>query len=246
MAESSDIAQNFNKISSEIDAAVRLCKRNPDSVRLIVVTKGQSVERVASVINAGAKFLGENYPEETVEKMAGLGSRKTMVEWHMIGHLQSRKAALVLEHFDFFHALDSRKLAEKLNRSLEGKGTLLKVLLQYNVGGEDSKFGWLADQTLKWPTLIKDFEYILQLKNLKICGIMVMSPFTNNKSQSRFYFEKTRMLRDFFQGRYSEIQMDQLSMGTSHDFIEAIAEGATFLRIGTAIMGDRDYPKGLR
>jgi pyridoxal phosphate enzyme (YggS family) len=212
-------------------------------VRLVVVTKAQPVEVVAAAVQAGAVLLGENYPEETIPKMAALGKREG-VSWHMIGHLQSRKVGIVAEHFDLMQSLDSLRLAEKLDRQLAALGRTLPVLLEFNVGGEESKFGWQAADEAGWDALLPEIEQVLALPHLRARGLMTMPPLFDDPVASRPYFIKLRKLSEWLMRRFGESTFTELSMGTSGDFEAAIEEGATYVRIGTAIVGPRPRKTG--
>ena len=234
------ILSNYKKVSDDVFSTCNLYNRNPADVKLIVVTKGHSSKKIESVITAGARYLGENYPEETIEKKNFLTNLPEDLEWHMIGHLQSRKSLMVIDNFKIMHSLDSVKLAERLNRQLWNQDKNLEVLLQFNVGGEVSKYGWDASEERNWDSLILEVEKILGCKNLKVRGLMTMPPYLENEKDARMNFSKLRRLGEFFSKKISNLRIDEYSMGTSHDFKMAIAEGSTMIRIGTAILGQRD------
>ena len=234
----SQIRERYERTLERIAVAAKDFGHNPDNVRLVVVTKAQPVEVVQAAVQAGARILGENYPEESVSKISFLGP-KSGVEWHMIGHVQSRKARLVIEHFDLLQSLDSLKLAKRLNRMAAEAGRTLPVLLEFNVGGEESKFGWTADQEKKWPALYPDIEEILGLENLAIHGLMTMPPLESDPEDARTYFRTLHLLRDHLAAHFPQTDWRELSMGTSADYEVAVQEGATLVRIGTAIVGAR-------
>ena len=238
---SSEIVSNYKKFINKIADVCQISMRNVKDVKLVVVTKGHDISEIEAVIQAGAKIIGENYPEETSEKKTLIGSIAKNVEWHMIGHLQSRKTKLMLENYDYFQALDSLKLALRLDRQIQNGEKPLPVLLQYNVSGEEFKYGWDASDKDKWLELLEDLNEVVSLKNIVVNGLMTMPPLSNNKDENRVYFERLRKLSEFFRKNFPDVNFDELSMGTSHDYEEAIKEGATFIRIGTAIMGERDY-----
>jgi pyridoxal phosphate enzyme (YggS family) len=238
------IRVRYQQTLERIAAAARASDRDPESVRLVVVTKAQPLEVVQAAVQAGACLFGENYPEESVSKILSFGP-ETGVEWHMIGHVQSRKARLVIEHFDFLQSLDSLKLAERLNRMAEEAGRVLPVMLEYNVGGEESKYGWLAAHETDWPALYPDIEAILRLGNLEIRGLMTMPPLETDPEVARTYFRSLRLLRDHLASRYPQAGWRELSMGTSADYEVAVQEGATLVRIGTAILGSRPARLGV-
>ncbi|MBW6472298.1 MAG: YggS family pyridoxal phosphate-dependent enzyme [Anaerolineaceae bacterium] len=225
---------------NEIDSYCNLFNRKRESVKLIVVTKSQPSEKIEQAIAAGARFLGENYPEETIEKKNELSNLPEDLEWHMIGHLQSRKSQLVINEFTMMQSLDSVKLAKRLDRQLKASNKKLPVLLQFNVGGEDSKYGWNASEENNWSSFIDEMVEVMNCSNLIVQGLMTMPPFTIIEAESRTYFRRLRDLGEYLQSRFPELSISEYSMGTSHDFKMAIAEGATMIRIGTAIMGSRE------
>jgi pyridoxal phosphate enzyme (YggS family) len=230
--------------------------RSPEAVRLVVVTKSQPLRVVEAAIDAGVRRLGENYAEEAVSKINAIQTR-TMgspvpsrigratgempagVEWHMIGHIQSRKAKLVAEYFDLIHSLDSVKLAQRLDRLAAELGRELQVLLELNVGGEAAKHGWGASDQGAWPQLLEDMQAIAGLSNIKIRGLMTMPPLAENPEDARVFFRRLRDLRDFLNARTAGAEWSELSMGTSADFAVAVEEGATLVRVGEAIVGPR-------
>ncbi|MBN1305335.1 MAG: YggS family pyridoxal phosphate-dependent enzyme [Anaerolineales bacterium] len=241
MTEKKDIIEErYNKVLGRIAAAARSCGRKPESVRLVVVTKSQPTEIVQAAIDAGARILGENYPEEAVEKINTLQVQNS-VEWHMIGHIQSRKAGLVIADFALLHSLDSYKLAAKLNRLAHEAGKRLRVLLEFNVGGEESKFGWPAWDEKNWHSLVPGVTELFRLENLEIKGLMVMPPIFADPELSRPFFKKARKLMVFFAENIPVIEWNELSMGTSGDFEVAVQEGATLVRVGQSIVGPRQY-----
>ncbi len=247
----SSIRERYLQTLDTILVAGRKSNRSPESVRLVVVTKKQPLEVVQAAIEAGARILGENYPEEAVEKIMALKGHSaayvsnSAVEWHMIGHVQSRKAQLVAEHFALFHSLDSLKLAQRVDRFAAEFKRKLPVLLEFNVGGEVSKHGWSAFDESRWPDLLVDVHAITELPNLQVRGLMTMPPLFDpstllktGPSAARPYFERLRRLRDFL-SEQMHIELSELSMGTSADYAVAVEEGATLVRVGQAILGPR-------
>lgn len=232
------IAKNIQAISHRITAAAITGGHDPQKVRLVVVTKAQPVEVVEAALQAGATLCGENYPEESQAKILQLKARYP-AEWHMIGHLQSRKAAIIAEHFDFYQSLDRVEIAQKLNQQLSERGRRLPVLLEFNTGGEESKSGWDAAQDENWESLLDTVRKIAKLPNLEIRGLMTMPPLVDAPEMARPYFARLRRLRDYFQTEIPELSLSELSMGTSSDFEIGVQEGATMVRIGTAILGPR-------
>ena len=236
----SSIHENYQFTLDHIANAARKNHRDPNEIRLVVVTKSQPLEVVQAAIEAGVRILGENYPEEGVMKIQSL-SAQSGVEWHMIGHVQSRKARLVVEHFALLHSLDSLKLAQRLNRFAAEKNHVLPVLLEFNVGGEESKSGWDASEESQWSTLLPDISSVLDLSNLSIHGLMTMPPLGTDPEDSRHFFQSLRRLRDHLASQFPQVNWHELSMGTSADYSVAVEEGATLVRVGTAIVGARKY-----
>lgn len=232
------IRKNLETVNEQIQNAAQSAGRSSKDVQLVVVTKAQPEEVIRAVVAAGALTLGENYPEETLLKIQALGQMPG-VQWHMIGHLQSRKAGIVAEHFNLLQSLDSLHLAEKLDRQLAAKNRVLPVLLEVNVSGEESKFGWPAWDEGNWESLFQDFETILALPHLSVRGLMTMPPLYDNPEQTRPFFARLRRLSVFLSARYGAQYFSSLSMGTSADYSAAVQEGATIVRIGTAIVGPR-------
>ncbi len=234
----SSIRERYEKVLDTISLSAHKSERAPESARLVVVTKLQSPEVIKAAIEAGAKMLGENYAEEAADKIAVLGPQ-TGVEWHMIGHVQSRKTPLVAQHFALVHSLDSLKLAHQLNRSAADLGRTLPILLEFNVSGEKSKHGWVASDESIWRDLLNDAKAIAVMPSLIIRGLMTMPPLSTDPEAARTYFRKLRRLRDFLSDRVPQAEWTELSMGTSADYAVAVEEGATLVRIGQAILGPR-------
>jgi pyridoxal phosphate enzyme (YggS family) len=232
------IQGNFETVKTRIERAARSSGRLPEEVRVVVVTKAQPVEVIRAAIQAGARLIGENYPEESEEKILALRN-EFQVEWHMIGHLQSRKARLVAEYFDYFETLDRVDLAVKLEKLLVESGKILPVLLEMNVAGEESKYGWNAQTEETWESIVMDVEKVMQLPHLQIKGLMTMPPLFDRPEDVRPYFVKLVHLRDTLVRRIPSLELTELSMGTSSDYEVAVQEGASIIRLGTAIVGPR-------
>lgn len=231
------IRERYQRTLAQIADAAVGCGRDPGTVRLVVVTKSQPLEVVRAAVAVGISIFGENYAEEAVEKITAL--REFAIEWHMIGHVQSRKADLVVANFFMMHSLDNLKLAGRLNRSCSELKRRLPVLLEFNVSGEASKYGFPACEETGWPSLADEIEELLNLPFLHVCGLMTMSPFFLDPERTRPYFQRLRHLREFLAKQYPKVEWKDLSMGTSSDFVIAIQEGATIVRIGQAIFGPR-------
>jgi pyridoxal phosphate enzyme (YggS family) len=159
----------------------------------------------------------------------------------MIGHVQSRKARLVVDHFALLHSLDSLKLAQRLNRFADERNHILPVLLEFNVGGEESKSGWDASDESRWNSFMPEITDLLQLPHLRVQGLMTMPPLETDPQDSRQFFQRLRRLRDFLAAQFPNVDWRELSMGTSSDYTVAVEEGATLVRVGTAIVGARKY-----
>lgn len=232
------IQEKLAAVQQRIEHAALKSGRKAGDVQLVVVTKTQPVEVVEAVLLAGSNVLGENYPEETLPKILAL-REKYHPQWQMIGHLQSRKTGIVAEHFQMLQSLDRMDLAARLERTLQGLEKQLPVLLEVNVSGEESKFGWPAWQEREWSGLAQTVKALQEFQHLKVCGLMTMPPLSDDPEQVRPFFARTRRLLAYLNHQLPELQMTQLSMGTSSDFEIAVEEGATLVRIGTAIVGPR-------
>jgi PLP dependent protein len=236
------IHERYLQTLHRIATAAKSVGRDPSQIRLVVVTKSQPREVVEAAILAGATILGENYPEEAVEKIQSIPAQSA-VEWHMIGHVQSRKARLVPANFNLMQSLDSLKLAERLDHFAAEAGRVLPVLLEFNVGGEDSKSGWPAADETRWNELAASLMPVFGLPHLQVRGLMVMPPIGDEAEASRPFFQRTRRLHAFLRERLPQVDWSEVSMGTSTDFETAVQEGATLVRVGTAIVGPRNYNK---
>lgn len=224
-----NIKNVFRKISS---AAIR-SGRSPFDVKLIAVTKTVSIDRIKESIDLGLRIFGENKVQEAKEKISNIKSEisTTPIEWHLIGHLQKNKAKIAVELFDMIQTVDSIELAELLNKFAEKKGKIQRVLIQVKLSEEETKHGVLRENLMD---LIKS---ISKMKNIKLEGLMTMPPFFDDPEKSRPYFRELRQLRDH--AEQSGYRLPELSMGMTNDFEVAILEGATMVRIGTAIFGER-------
>jgi pyridoxal phosphate enzyme (YggS family) len=233
------IQARLEKVKDQIALASQSAGREMNDIRLVVVTKAQPVEVIQAAVQAGARILGENYPEESLPKIQAVAATES-IEWHMIGHLQSRKAVLVADHFSMLHSLDSFRLAERLDRRLAESGKCLPVLLEFNVGDETSKGGWLAGPDAHWDAWLPEIEQVVGLPHLQVKGVMCMPPLFEDPELARPYFVQARRVLDYLADRFPQAgPWNELSMGTSSDYPVAIQEGATYVRVGTAIVGAR-------
>ena len=232
-----DLASRYYQVLDNITAAAQSVGRNPDGVQLVVVTKGHPPKEIETIYDLGARHIGENRVEEALTKQQILHALPGL-HWHMIGHVQSRKAKQVGGNFSILHSLDRVKLARRLEQSLQQSGILLPVLLEFNVSGEATKSGWEATSESVWPDLLPKIEQVLTCNQLQVQGLMTMAPYSTNPEDSRPHFVRLRKLRDFLAENFPNQTWNQLSMGMSGDYQVAIQEGATFVRVGTAIMGE--------
>lgn len=212
--------------------------RDPETVKLVVVTKGQDLDRIKVVMDLGARELGENRFEEALPKIVDLSAYRD-VHWHMIGHVQSRRAKLAFDGFDLIHSLDSKKLAVIYDSLAEGKGRTLPVLLEMNAGGETTKYGWDISRSTVLGEAIQTVDDIMRLPNLAIKGLMTMAPLTSDIDTLRQIYRRMKRVQVDLQAKYPTRDIIELSMGTSVDYLIAIEEGATLIRIGQAILGKR-------
>ncbi len=222
-------------VRQRIAAAARRSGRSPAEIALMAVSKTQPPERIREAYNAGQRLFGENRVQEFSGKAGALGDLSD-AEWHMIGHLQTNKAAKTVELFRAVDSVDSLKLAQKLDAAARALGKKLDVLVEINVGGEAAKSGVAPDS----PALEALLVAAPRLEALEFRGLMTVPPFTDNPEGARPYFRGLRALRDNLAARkLPAIAMHQLSMGMSHDFEVAIEEGSNCVRVGTAIFGER-------
>lgn len=226
------VAQRLQTIRQEIEDACRRAGREPDSVTLLGAAKRQPVERLRQALAAGLRDFGENRVQE------GIAHRQALADgavWHLIGPLQSNKARLAVEHFDVFHAIDRPKIARKLDDEAGRRNVRLPGFLEINLGEEESKHGFA-------PSGLEDaVRPLADLENLRIIGLMAIPPQEENLADARRWFRRLRELRDtLFARREWADRPGMLSMGMSEDFAVAIEEGATHVRVGTALFGARD------
>ena len=226
------LKERLARVEERIRNAAQACRRPTDAVRLIAVSKTMPAEIVQQAIEAGVTDLGENYIQEAKDKINSLA--RFSANWHFIGHLQSNKAKYAVRMFDLIHSVDSLKLAKELDRHAKLNDKIQSVLVQVNVSKEESKSGIYVEDTLRLVTEIS------RLENIAVKGLMTMPPIFNAPEKVRPYFAELRRLRDKIKAEaIPNVAMDELSMGMTGDFEAAIAEGATMVRIGTAIFGDR-------
>jgi pyridoxal phosphate enzyme (YggS family) len=239
------LEQRLESIRARIAAAAGRAGRDPSAITLVAVSKTQPPEVIQAAYALGLRNFGENRVEEAEDKTDRLPAD---ISWHMIGHIQSRKAKRVVPRFDFVHSVDSVKLARRLDRLCADRPEPLPVLLEFNVSGESSKYGFAADQ---WQvghelpaTLLVDLEEIVTLPYLRVEGVMTMAPIVTNAEEARPVFVRLRQLRDALAVAFPQATWRHLSMGMTDDFEVAIEEGATLVRVGRAIFSPELPPWG--
>jgi pyridoxal phosphate enzyme (YggS family) len=232
-----DLENNLNNVRDRIAEAVRLANRQPGEVKLVAVSKSHPADVLRKAIAVGSTVLGENRVQEAESKIVELG--RDAAEWHLIGHLQSNKARRAVQLFDVIQSLDSLELGTRLERICEEEGREeLSVFIEVDLAGEETKSG-IAESDL--PPLV---EFLKTCRFLRFDGLMIVPPFDEDAEKARPYFRRLRAIRDdlFAAGAFAR-GSGELSMGMSHDFTVAIEEGATVVRVGTAIFGEREYLK---
>jgi len=227
-----DIAANCRRILERIAEAAVRCGREPGEIKLLAATKSQSVEKIRAAINAGIRLFGENYVQEAKAKRAQISDP---VEWHMIGHLQRNKVKAALDLFSLIESLDSLELARALDREGKKRGEIARCFIEVNLGGEETKSG-IAKDEVRWL-----LEEVSHLSSIRVEGLMVIPPFRERPEDMRPYFRELREFQMELRGlELPNADLRELSMGMTHDFPVAIEEGATLVRIGTAIFGPRE------
>ena len=245
----SEVRENYLRVVERIEKAARRVGRDPREIRLVAVSKTVDAPRIKEAIESGVSILGENYVQEAQKKIEEIGrpactepASRSLAEgrrfgegrpvaWHFIGHLQSNKAKYAVRLFDMIHSLDSLPLAEELNRRAEQAGRAMKVMIEVNLSGEMTKFGAEEESVLNLA------KRILDLNRLSLEGLMTMPPYFDLPEMSRPYYIGLREMKEKMVKE--GIPMKELSMGMSNDFEIAIEEGATYIRVGTAIFGTR-------
>ena len=223
------VAENLERVREQIARAAAKSGRTTDDVELVAITKTHPADKVREAIEAGHTLFGESRIQEARAKIPELPSN---LRWHFVGHLQKNKIRHALPLFEMIHSVDSLALAQDINRIAEEDGMHPRVLLEVNVAGEGSKFGFSPDK------LSDQMEELLALPRLSIEGLMTIPPLAEEAEASRKYFVRLRALRDRLQTDF-RVDLAQLSMGMTQDFPIAVEEGATLVRVGTAIFGER-------
>lgn len=230
------IARRLADVRGRIAAACRRVGRSPEDITLIGVSKTFPNEAVKAARDAGLRHFGENRVQDLLEKIDAMPGRRLGgdVEWYMIGHLQRNKARAVVEHADHVHSLDSVRLAKELNKRARQVDRVVPCLVQVNISGEESKFGIRPDETHAFIDRLADLEH------LKVEGLMAIATFVDDPEAARPEFRRMAQLFETYSGEAGSVEMKKLSIGMSQDFEVAVEEGATHVRIGSAIFGERD------
>ncbi len=227
------IRDNVRKIKDRILSACLKAGRNPEEVKLVAVSKNHSVEKIVEAYNCGLRIFGENRVQEAREKFSQI--KFGDMEWHLIGHLQTNKIKYAAEIFDFIHSIDRLELAKKLENRLEQAGKNIKAFIQVKLSHEQTKHG------IDKSELVSLAEFCTGLKRIEVVGLMTVPPYFENAEKVRPYFAELRILKDMLNEKVFKGKLTELSMGMTHDFHVAIEEGATYVRIGTGIFGERNY-----
>lgn len=229
------IRENLAEVRSNIAKACEKVGREPSEVTLLAVSKTKPIEMIREAMAAGQRAFGENYVQEIEEKYAVLGDN---ADWHMIGHLQRNKVKYIIGKVSLIHSVDSLRLAEQIQKEAEKHSLTVRVLLEVNVANEESKWGFTPDET------VEAVKAVAAMPNVHVCGLMTSAPITEDAESNRVYFRQLRKLFDDIKAMNIEnVDMQVLSMGMTGDYVVAVEEGSTLVRVGTGIFGARDYSK---
>ena len=227
------VAENLIQVQKNIEEACKKVNRDPDEVTLIAVSKTKPVEMLKEAYEAGARVFGENKVQEIVDKYDQMPSD---VKWHMIGHLQRNKVKYIVDKVAMIHSVDSLRLAETIEKEAEKKNVVVPILIEVNVAEEESKFGLKPEEVLSFIEQIADFSHI------QIKGLMTIAPYVENAEENREIFRELKKLSvDIAAKNINNVTMSVLSMGMTGDYMVAVQEGATMVRVGTGIFGARNY-----
>jgi hypothetical protein len=228
------IEANLAEVRAQITAAARQAGRKPDDITLVAVSKTQPMDAIVAAYAAGHRDFGENRLEELWAKVHDAQRHGLHdIRWHMIGTIQSRKTGDAIGPFALIHSVDRTKIAARLSRDAVAAGRVMDILLEINVSGEASKHGYTP------ATILAEADAVIALPGIQVRGLMTMAPFVDDPEAARPCFRELRSLRDRLTLQHPGADWHHLSMGMSNDFIVAIAEGATLVRVGTAIFGER-------
>ena len=229
------LQDNLKEIENRVQAACERAGRSRDEVTLIAVSKTKPIEDLTEIYNAGVRDFGENKVQELTDKIEKMPKD---IKWHMIGHLQRNKVKYIIDKVELIHSVDSFRLAEEINIQAKKNGIVVPILVEVNIADEESKFGVSKEDAME---LVKQ---IATLDGLTVKGLMSIAPYVVDSEENRPYFHKIKDLSvDISNENIDNVSMDILSMGMSGDFEVAIEEGATMVRVGTGIFGERNYNK---
>lgn len=227
------LKENYANVLKNVHNACERAGRKADEVTLIAVSKTKPVEMLQEIYDCGCRDFGENKVQEIMEKYEKLPND---IRWHMIGHLQTNKVKYIVDKVYMIHSVDSIKLAKEISKEAVKKNVTVKVLLEVNVAKEETKFGLLTEE-------VSDFyKEVIDLPGLKVCGLMTIAPYVENSEENRQHFVNLKQLMvDIESEKTDNISVGELSMGMTGDYEVAIEEGATYVRVGTGIFGERNY-----
>ena len=227
------LAENFKRVEERIAKACARAGRSRDEVTLIAVSKTKPAEVVREAYDLGFRVFGENKVQEIVDKYDSLPPD---IKWHMIGHLQRNKVKYIVGKVELIHSVDSLRLVEAIEKEAAKREEIVKILAEVNAAKESSKFGLMPEDVPAFADCIANYPHI------RLCGLMTIAPFVQNPEENRQYFRRLRKLSvDIAEKKVNNVTMSILSMGMTNDFEVAVEEGATMVRIGTALFGSRNY-----
>lgn len=228
-----DIAENIKAVEAKILQAAERSGRKREDILLLAVSKTKPVEVIRQAVDCGLCALGENKVQEIMDKYEPMGEG---IHWHLIGHLQTNKVKYIIDKVDMIHSVESLKLADEIEKRAAAKDLTMDILVEINIANEDSKFGILPEDA---EGFIRE---LAQKKHICVRGLMTVAPFVENPEENREYFRQMKqLLVDINAKKIDNVEMDMLSMGMTGDYEVAIEEGATMIRVGTGIFGERDY-----
>ena len=227
------LKENYENVLEKVQCSCDKAGRDRKDVTLIAVSKTKPVEMLKEVYDCGCRDFGENKVQEIMDKYPQL---PLDIRWHMIGHLQTNKVKYIVDKVYMIHSVDSIKLAKEISKEALKKNVVVKILLEVNVAQEETKFGLLTEEVLNF------YKEVVDLPGLKVCGLMTIAPYVENPEENRQYFVDLKQLMvDIQSDKTDNISVGELSMGMTGDYEVAIEEGATFVRVGTGIFGERNY-----
>lgn len=231
-----ELKSNWYDIQRIVEISAKSCGRNPQEIKVIAVTKTHPIELIIRALKSGINVLGENYAQELCDKYNEIKEKTNYIpEWHFIGHLQTNKVKFIAPFVSMIHSVDSIHLAEEISKQAIKNNREIDILLQVNTSGEESKYGCKPEDIFSLA------EKVINIPNLKVKGLMTIGSFSDDDTIVRSEFRLLKSLKDELIRRYDEEHFKHLSMGMTNDYNKAVEEGATLVRIGTAIFGPRHY-----